>query len=231
MKSSQPRAAADGAPLQRVLRNQRHNQHQRRQQCEQAAAPLSRRGLLLSGVLLGVGLIVCRLGAMLRALLSPPVHKNTFGGLVDAGTLEGSASPGAAPRAFPQGRFWLLHNEEGLSALHSSCTHLECLFSWDQEQQLFVCPCHGSRFTRSGEVLNGPARRNLDQFPVRLLAEEGRLLRETPEAGAGSLQPLPVADLLRQSPAGQSGEDAGAGPLIRIQVDTARKRAGSLISS
>ena len=53
-----------------------------------------------------------------------------------------------------------------LTALSSVCTHQGCEIGWQTRQKQFVCPCHGSRFSATGGVLRGPARRPLRAFAV-----------------------------------------------------------------
>lgn len=57
-------------------------------------------------------------------------------------------------------RSYLGRDERGFYAIIATCTHLGCTPRLDSNA--FVCPCHGSRFSREGSVINGPASRPLD---------------------------------------------------------------------
>ena len=46
------------------------------------------------------------------------------------------------------------------------CTHGSCDVVYDVAARELVCPCHGSRFAETGEVLEGPADRPLTTFPT-----------------------------------------------------------------
>ena len=47
------------------------------------------------------------------------------------------------------------------------CPHLGCRFNYDGDQNKFLCPCHGSVYTREGAHIGGPAPRGLDPLPLR----------------------------------------------------------------
>jgi len=54
-------------------------------------------------------------------------------------------------------------SEKGeLSLLSPVCPHLKCDVAWNNAEQSWDCPCHGSRFTPSGRVINGPAIADLE---------------------------------------------------------------------
>jgi nitrite reductase/ring-hydroxylating ferredoxin subunit len=53
-----------------------------------------------------------------------------------------------------------------LHAVSSRCTHLGCQVAWNAAERTWDCPCHASRFTVDGEILNGPAVDPLEPRPV-----------------------------------------------------------------
>jgi glycine/D-amino acid oxidase-like deaminating enzyme/nitrite reductase/ring-hydroxylating ferredoxin subunit len=48
-----------------------------------------------------------------------------------------------------------------LHAVSGRCTHLGCLVAWNAAERTWDCPCHGSRYTYDGQVIQGPAVKNL----------------------------------------------------------------------
>lgn len=51
-------------------------------------------------------------------------------------------------------------------ALHTACTHIKCDVAWNSTEKTWDCPCHGSRFSYSGEVLTAPARKPLESIDL-----------------------------------------------------------------
>ena len=71
--------------------------------------------------------------------------------------------------AFVRGKFYLARLDDGgFLALSRSCTHLSCTVPWVSSENKFICPCHSSEFDITGEVINPPAPRALDLYPVAI---------------------------------------------------------------
>lgn len=58
------------------------------------------------------------------------------------------------------------HSEDNYSALLMQCTHQGC--ELQANNQLLVCPCHGSEFNSFGIVQNPPAEKNLKSFKTSI---------------------------------------------------------------
>ena len=46
--------------------------------------------------------------------------------------------------------------------------NVDCPVRWDERRQIFSGPCLGTRYRLTGEWCDGPAVRNLDQYPVEI---------------------------------------------------------------
>lgn len=51
-------------------------------------------------------------------------------------------------------------------ALSSICTHQGCTVGYNKNAGDIECPCHGSVYSTSGSVINGPAPSPLRSYPV-----------------------------------------------------------------
>lgn len=52
-------------------------------------------------------------------------------------------------------------NKGVVHLVDTTCTHLGCELQWNSAEKSWDCPCHGSRFTYEGEIIQSPALNNL----------------------------------------------------------------------
>ncbi len=62
-------------------------------------------------------------------------------------------------------KFGVYRDEKGsLTIVSAECSHLKCTLAWNKDELSWDCPCHGSRFTYEGKVINGPANFDLPAY-------------------------------------------------------------------
>lgn len=146
------------------------------QKQEKSKGDVSRRDFLQIAWIATAGLTTAAVGGMTLQFLSPRIVEGEFGGVFNLGAIDefpvGSVTP------ITKGRFYLVRQDDGgLLALYQKCTHLGCAVPWNPEGGQFICPCHASAFEMDGQVINAPAPRPLDRFPITF--EEGNILVDT----------------------------------------------------
>ena len=96
---------------------------------------------------------------------------NLAGGLLPAKKLEvlANLAPGEGRIVEFEGKKMGIYKDESgkLFAVNPACTHIKCIVEWNIAEKTWDCPCHGSRFSYTGEVLTGPARKNLAVFELK----------------------------------------------------------------
>ena len=83
---------------------------------------------------------------------------------------------------------WLTTNAKSLAyvkkvsanevvAINATCSHLGCIVTWKDENNIFQCPCHDGRYDAEGRVISGPPPRPLRRHKTKI--EDGRILLAT----------------------------------------------------
>ena len=136
-----------------------------------ASAPkVKRRDFLKLSWGILAGLVTAEFGGLTMAYMQPRLAEGEFGSVISVGNVD-DFPPGSVTH-ISDGRFYLSRLADGgFLALYQRCTHLGCNVPWDQTANAFICPCHNSQFTSDGSLVNPPAPRPLDLFPV--IIEDG----------------------------------------------------------
>jgi cytochrome b6-f complex iron-sulfur subunit len=158
---------------------------------QQEKKSISRREALNFAWLASLGFLTVSLAGVSFLFAMPRFREGEFGGVVTVGPVGELPAEGTAPANYPKVKFWLSNTDQGLYAIFKVCTHLGCLYNWVDQENKFICPCHGSQFQPNGQYIQGPAPRNLDRFVVEAVDPvSGAVLAETPPDGG----PMPVPD-------------------------------------
>ncbi|MCL1693082.1 MAG: ubiquinol-cytochrome c reductase iron-sulfur subunit [Actinomycetia bacterium] len=142
---------------------------------------LSRRSFLSAAWKVGFGLLAAAGVVTTWDLLKP-----TLAAGVDilVKTVKPDAVPSAGVLVVPKARGYLVKvDEEEILALSEVCPHLGCRVPFIDENNQFECPCHGSKFTRVGDYIEGPAPRGLDEYGTEIV--DGVIEIDTSDVIAG----------------------------------------------
>lgn len=97
--------------------------------------------------------------------------------------------PGFSPPIRPTLPIWLVHDTEaGWIAFINRDPRNGCTFAFQPAENFFIDPCHGATYTRTGEYVRGPARRNLDRLVVTV-TRTGRVVIDPQRVELGA--PVP----------------------------------------
>jgi cytochrome b6-f complex iron-sulfur subunit len=151
---------------------------------------INRREFLNFAWLASLGFLTVNVAGMTFLFAMPRFKEGEFGGIYTVGSVSELPATGSAPLNLPKVKLWLSNTENGVMALYKVCTHLGCLYNWNNQEGKFICPCHGSQFQANGTYIQGPAPRSLDRFAIQAIdPATGEVLAEARDG-----EPLPMPD-------------------------------------
>ena len=57
-------------------------------------------------------------------------------------------------------------DESAFTAVQVACTHQGTAINYNENQGIFICPLHGSEFSKTGKLLQGPAATSLQEYSI-----------------------------------------------------------------
>lgn len=153
--------------------------------------PVSRRNFIKGVTAVVGGLITTVIGIPTIAyLIDPALRESAKEAWIPVGKLADMPIGKPVPFSFTRvqvngwertstshGGFVIRKSEDpnDLLILNSRCTHLACTVNWNEDSQVYLCPCHDAKFSQDGKVLDGPPPRPLDHYDEFRVTDEGVL--------------------------------------------------------
>lgn len=74
--------------------------------------------------------------------------------------------------AFNKDKVIVVNDNGKLTACSAVCTHLGCLVRWEDGDNELFCPCHGAKYTQTGDIISGPQPLPLAPYGVRVEGDD-----------------------------------------------------------
>jgi cytochrome b6-f complex iron-sulfur subunit len=129
---------------------------------------IDRRDFVFACALAGAGLLT---GCV--AMVTHPVPMADARVRLSLDAYPALSKPDGAIKILPAGAadpIYVLASDGAFRAVSPICTHRGCTV--EVQGARLVCPCHGSTYDRTGQVLRGPAEKALTAYPVTRAGNE-----------------------------------------------------------
>ena len=127
------------------------------------------------------------IGVILGGAIASPIFGRQQENWVPAGSLDSLSENEPTPVTLRVARedgyrevidrrtiFLVKTGESEVTAIDTTCTHLGCRVSWDSQDKVIRCPCHGGVYDKMGTVKSGPPPASLARFTTRI--DDGKVL-------------------------------------------------------